>query len=73
MKTSIQLNIEDRSGYFFSSMTNINDFDPNLLDVITNNKYLIFGPTEKNRVMLEIIKKFLMRLQNKLNQLLVMK
>ena len=28
MKTSIQLNIEDRSGYFFSSMTNINDFDP---------------------------------------------
>ena len=26
----------------------------------SDNKYLIFGPTEKNRVMLEIIKKFLM-------------
>ena len=33
MKTSIQLNIGDRSGYFFSSMTNVKDFDPNLLDV----------------------------------------
>ena len=33
MKTSIQLNIEERSGYFISSMTNINDFDPSLLDV----------------------------------------
>ena len=33
MKTSRQLNIEDRSGYFFTNMTNILDFDPNLLDV----------------------------------------
>ena len=33
MKTSRQLNTEDRSGYFFSDMTNINDFDPSLLSI----------------------------------------
>ena len=33
MKTSIQLNIEDRSRYLFSSMTDVNNFDPDLLDV----------------------------------------
>ena len=33
MKTSIQLNIEDRSGYFLSDMTSINDIDPSLLSV----------------------------------------
>ena len=33
MKTSRQLNIEERSGYFFSSITNVSDVDPNLLDV----------------------------------------
>ena len=33
MKTSRQLNIEDRSGYFFSDMININDFNPSLLNI----------------------------------------
>ena len=33
MKTTRQLTIEDRSGYVFSDMTNINDFDPSLLDI----------------------------------------
>ena len=33
MKTSIQLNIEDRSVYFFSGMTDVNNFDSDLLDV----------------------------------------
>ena len=33
MKTSRQLNIEDRSSYFLSYMTNINDFDPSLLNI----------------------------------------
>ena len=33
MKTSRQLNIEVRCGYLFSDMTNINDFDPSLLNI----------------------------------------
>ena len=33
MKTTRQLTIEGRPGYFFSDMTNINDFDPSLLDI----------------------------------------
>ena len=33
MKVTRQLTIEDRSGYFFTDMTNINDFDPSLLDI----------------------------------------
>ena len=33
MRTSRLLNIEDRSSYFFSAMTNINDFDPSLLNI----------------------------------------
>ena len=33
MKTSRQLNIEDRSGYFFSDMININDLNPSLLNI----------------------------------------
>ena len=33
MKTTRQLTIEDRSGYFFNGMTNINDFDPSLLNI----------------------------------------
>ena len=33
MKTTRQLNIEDRSGYFFSEMINILDFDPSLLNI----------------------------------------
>ena len=31
MKTVKQLNIQDKPGYFFNDMTNINDFDPKLL------------------------------------------
>ena len=31
MKTIKRLNIEDKPDYFFTNMTNINDFDPNLL------------------------------------------
>ena len=34
MKTTRQINIEDRSGYFFTDMTNIDDIDPSLLNVV---------------------------------------
>ena len=33
MKTIRQRNIENRQAYFFNDMTNINDFDPNLLNI----------------------------------------
>ena len=33
MKTTRQINIEDRPGYLFTEMTNINDFDPRLLNI----------------------------------------
>ena len=33
MKTVRQINIENRQGYFFNDMTNINDFDPSLLNI----------------------------------------
>ena len=33
MKTIRQINIENSQGYFFNDMTNINDFDPNLLNI----------------------------------------
>ena len=33
METTRQINIEDRSGYFFNDMTNINGFDPRLLNI----------------------------------------
>ena len=33
MKTIRQINIENRQGYFFNDMTNINDFDPSLLNI----------------------------------------
>ena len=33
MKTVRQINIENRQSYFFNDMTNINDFDPNLLTI----------------------------------------
>ena len=33
MESTKELNNEDRSGYFFTNMINILDFDPNLLDV----------------------------------------
>ena len=33
MKTIRQINIESRQNYFFNDMTNINDFDPSLLNI----------------------------------------
>ena len=33
MKTIRQINIENRQDYFFNDMTNINDFDPSLLNI----------------------------------------
>ena len=33
MKTIRQINIGNRQGYFFNDMTNISDFDPNLLNI----------------------------------------
>ena len=33
MKIIRQINIENRQGCFFSDMTNINDFDPSLLNI----------------------------------------
>ena len=47
MKTTRQLNIEDRSGYFFSDMINILDFDPGLLNIdevsFRNNELIMYG------------------------------
>ena len=33
MKTTRQIIIKDKSGYFFTDVTNINDFDPSLLNI----------------------------------------
>ena len=33
MKTTRQINIENRQGYFFNDMTNVSDFDPSLLNI----------------------------------------
>ena len=33
MKTIRQINIENRQNYFFNDMTNVNDFDPILLNI----------------------------------------
>ena len=33
VKTIRQTNIENRQGYLFNDMTNINDFDPSLLNI----------------------------------------
>ena len=33
MKTIRQINIENRQAYFFNEMTNINDFNPSLLNI----------------------------------------
>ena len=33
MKTIRQINIENRLNYLFNDMTDINDFDPNLLNI----------------------------------------
>ena len=44
--TTRQLNIEDRSGYFFSDMNNILDFDPSLLNIdevsFRNDKLIMY-------------------------------
>ena len=43
MKTTKRLNIEDKSGYYFMNMTNINDFDPKLLltnEIITFKQWI---------------------------------
>ena len=40
MKTTKGLNIKDKSGYFFTDMTNINSFDPSLLII---NEITVFG------------------------------
>ena len=33
MRTIKQINIENRQSYFFNDLTNISDFDPNLLNI----------------------------------------
>ena len=33
MKTIRQINVKSRQGYLFKDMTNINDFDPSLLNI----------------------------------------
>ena len=33
MKTIREINTENRQGYFFNDITNINDFDPSLLNI----------------------------------------
>ena len=48
MKTIKRLNIEDKSGYHFMNMTNINDFDIKLLLV---NEFTIF---EDGSIMFDI-------------------
>ena len=40
MKTSRALNIEKTSGYYFMNMTNVNDFNPNLLII---NEIAVFN------------------------------
>ena len=46
MKTIRQINIENRQGYFFNDMTNIDDFDPNLLNIdevlFESNKLIMY-------------------------------
>ena len=39
MKTTKRLNIEDKPGYIFMNMTNINDVDPKLLLI---NEFTMF-------------------------------
>ena len=40
MKTTRRLNIEEKCGYYFINMTNVNDFDPNLLII---NEIAVFN------------------------------
>ena len=46
MKTIRQINIENRQNYFFNDMTNINDFDPSLLNIdeviFESNKLIMY-------------------------------
>ena len=46
MKTIRQMNIENRQSYFFNEMTNINDFDPSLLNIdevlFESNKLIMY-------------------------------
>ena len=48
MKATKILNIEDKTGYYFVNMTNINEFDPKLLLI---NKFTIF---ENGSIMFDI-------------------
>ena len=49
MKTIRQINIENRQNYFFNDMTNINDFDPSLLNIdevlFESNELIIYDIT----------------------------
>ena len=46
MKTIRQINIENRQGYFFNDMTNIDGFDPKLLNIdevlFESNKLIMY-------------------------------
>ena len=46
MKTIKQINIENRLKYFFNDMTNVNDFDPSLLNIdevlFESNKLIMY-------------------------------
>ena len=61
MKTSSQLNIADRSGYSFSNMTNINDFDSNLLNIdevsLRNDKLIMYDIKYIKNLNIKYIKK----------------
>ena len=48
MKTIKRLNIEDKPDYFFTNMTNINNFDPKLILI---NEFTIF---ESGSIMFDI-------------------
>ena len=48
MKTVKKLNIKDKPGYVFMNMTNINNFDPNILVI---NEFTIF---ENSSIIFEI-------------------
>ena len=47
MKTIRQINIENRPGYFFNEMTNINDFEPSLFNIgeisFKSDKLIMYG------------------------------
>ena len=51
MKTIRQVNIKNCQNYFFNDMTNIEDFDPSLINVdrvsFENNKFIIILNSNK--------------------------